>query len=490
MKPLSSVIAACALALGTGCTNLHFAQEDVSMQVMAEEYSPLLALRRSGGEPFFRKDEVEAFIRNGGNEILAKRYLQLKRHDGSETFSAFSLNKYLASGGTFEYAASLAVLRTLSGVSIFDGFEIKQFHDLSVPIDFAIDLSIYDNGSPDVLAHQIKEYWKAQGSVEFARKAIALFTVEKMPASVYSVTCLWKSGVTLDSLESLLEVRDHEGLPIAPTVILDAVQNPRVRPALLALGKLRGTQNNALFDKPMIQQYLADPVFLEHIVSWCEECGNEYPENFFVARAFQLGYRPDLLDTFVDTTRPNAVIDYTTDDERNAFGGRDEVDLFFKIKKVYDVRVIFPHSKKDVYDALDTTPAIALWELAGHGTNHSCTIAKVPEGSALSDSDVRIEINDTELEKHLANLLPDAVIFLNSCSNAATSQSSETGATTQPAMAGTATRPGYQNLAEYMKSVVGKRKVIAVKKAFVPGSLKFISIYPLVPEVEEHVFYK
>lgn len=186
-----------------------------------------------------------------------------------------------------------------------------------------------------------------------------------------------------------------------------------------------------------------------------------------VYRYFRLGMKRQEIEYFKDTVKPNAVIIYPFEDknqksgEMGAFDSKSAIHLFTQMKASYDVWVKIAYSKQQVFEALDFIPDISLFMISGHGDQESLTLSTInPRTKEKGYGDGVINIETVTLREHSRNLLPDAVIFLCSCSNGKGGL-------------------GGKNLANVVYSLTGNRRIIAAKDNFSLESIHVGSSVPL-----------
>lgn len=188
---------------------------------------------------------------------------------------------------------------------------------------------------------------------------------------------------------------------------------------------------------------------------------------------YRLGLNLEQVAKFDDTPKPNALLVYPTwdypigkiFDEKVYYNGafRDDYSLAFfkKVSETYDVKVVVASTEGEVYEALDSEADFKLFILSGHGTKTTLSLGEkdLRVSAPEKNETYTIDLSDSELEKHLQKLAPDAVIFLNSCSTA------EGGA-------------GEKNLANKVNLWAQGRKVIAPTKDLRTGDVQIDALYP------------
>ena len=218
------------------------------------------------------------------------------------------------------------------------------------------------------------------------------------------------------------------------------------------------------FDRQGIIDIAKGHVPLEYVndlVNKEDECGKRLT-GFKMRRLYQLGFdkddlTDDLLIRFEDTSKPNAIIDYTTDDPWCCFEGSASLNFFKKIQDSYDVYVLLGKDEDEMYKSIELIDDSKLFIVAAHGERD-----KIQLGEGMHEK-YRIDFSDTELSDYLDKLSPDAVIFLSSCY--------------------TAEEGDGKNLADFVVEHAGGRKVIASKASFESKDIVIKSLYPFDVEI-------
>jgi len=117
---------------------------------------------------------------------------------------------------------------------------------------------------------------------------------------------------------------------------------------------------------------------------------------------------------FIDTYKPNALwtLPAQADEDVLALERGDVTHALRALREDYDVRVVVTEDECALYDALDTTPDIALWILSGHGNGIA---VRLGDDEKDTREERYLDVDDTELALHARNLLPDAVTFAYTC---------------------------------------------------------------------------
>ena len=302
-------------------------------------------------------------------------------------------------------------------------------------------------------------YWLSNGTVDYYNKLSALRNKEGKPllktediAQFSMIDHIRRGGKLLpveidDVYTSLKEIQDHF--------------KPRTGDAVGYIKSMMDVENLSASVKEMLHGYLYGVP-----IGFIEEAVNKGEKDFWkICRFYQLGLSPD--EKFEDTRKPNALIVYPTSRKRGmAFENIGSLNLYGRIVKRYDTKVVIAGEEEDVYRALQETPDIEFLFLNGHGQ---------PEKLSLND-DVKdeeekyfIDTSDDELKGYLGNLAKNAVIFLGSCSN------------------GKGGKRG-KNLANFVRKISG-RKVISSKDPFMAEHVKVKSIYPFDVRIVNEMTY-
>ncbi len=164
---------------------------------------------------------------------------------------------------------------------------------------------------------------------------------------------------------------------------------------------------------------------------------------------------------FEDTNKPNAVIVYPTNDRNTAFETPESMRFFGMIREKYDIRLVIAEKEEEVYKAIDSTPDIELLILGGHGSENSLSLGEEDPmlANGTKSEEYKLDLSDKEIAQYLKKLKPQAVIFLNSCSNAKGDENSD-------------------NLANFVIKNADGRKVIASKEPFSASNVHIKSLYP------------
>ena len=203
---------------------------------------------------------------------------------------------------------------------------------------------------------------------------------------------------------------------------------------------------------------------------------SETLEEFVERRYEQLQNRPE---DFENTERPNMLYIVPTADSNGVFENERSLRIYQNLSEIYDAYVLVASTESEVYEAISNVPDIKLFVLSGHGTPSTIQLGKTPyldmliednggyyefdisnlndEEYALIDEYV-IDIRD-KLFEYIDMLHPNAVIFLNSCSNGYGGLSES-------------------NLANHFISQSSGRTVISATRPFSPYDVRILDLYP------------
>ena len=203
---------------------------------------------------------------------------------------------------------------------------------------------------------------------------------------------------------------------------------------------------------------------------------SEKLEDFIERRYEQLHNRPE---NFRDTGRPNMLYVVPAADLNGAFENDQSLQMYQNLSEVYDAYVLVASTESEVYEAISSVPNIKLLVLSGHGSRSTIQLGRSPyldnliehnggyEGfnvTDLSDDDYELideYVIDTrdDLFEYINMLHPNAVIFLNSCSNGY-------GGSTA------------SNLANHFISQSSGRTVISATRDFSSHDVQVLDLYP------------
>ncbi len=314
------------------------------------------------------------------------------------------------------YALALAQIKNHDGMQRFLNHEIESLYNANISISYIDALApLVDKKNETLFRHAktIIEYKNLHGTGEYAQELLSITTKEELP---------------LFNAEELLMYKSLDG-----TI-----------------------------------------AYAKDLASIVDSTGNPLFDGFKIYRSFQLGLTKTDFTSFQDTEKPNAVLVYPTEDKNGAFQNNVAIDLFRKMKGVYDTWVVFATTEHDVYTALTSIPNIEFLVLAGHGSPHELILGTMDIKKAKEEADevYTIDRTDFELGQYLENLHPDATIFLNACKTAE-------GA-----------RNDTDNLANFIIGLAGERSVIAATDSFTMLDIQIQSLYPFEIKIIKDVTYQ
>lgn len=183
-----------------------------------------------------------------------------------------------------------------------------------------------------------------------------------------------------------------------------------------------------------------------------------------VRRFAQLGYTKDNLPDFIDTEKPNAVIEYPFKDWNGAFESEESINIFKYLQETYDIMLVIAKKEQKVYNAIDKIldKTIEFLMLSGHGSKKDITLNEedAEDSEGANNEEYTFDKSDTELSTYLNKLSLSAVIFLNSCNNAEGGKEEK------------------DNFANFVIDKAGGRKIMASKDGFKSSHMNIESLYP------------
>lgn len=278
-------------------------------------------------------------------------------------------------------------------------------------------------------------------------------------------------GISLDYINSLKDICDG-------TTIYDLYSLGVITPGEIEL--LKSVKRNdkpiwngndirrIIYDETKIRKIKEkDAETLQGLADVKDEKGGFKFSSLEVRILYKLGFDKDNLPQFKDGKKPNAIIVYPTSDWNGAFETEASIKLYDKIKNQYDTKMIITGVEQKVYEAINSTPDVKLLILSGHGSPEILSLGdkdpRIAEGQ--KSEEYKIDKSDNEFSMYLNKLDPDAVIFLNSCSNADGGKDKE-------------------NLANFVSKYAGGRKVIASKVPFSGSDVTVKSLYPFNVQIK------
>lgn len=166
----------------------------------------------------------------------------------------------------------------------------------------------------------------------------------------------------------------------------------------------------------------------------------------------KLGVRADEIGTLSNTEKPNAVIQLPFSDYNGVFYSPRSAEFYRELRSHYDVHLEVAKGQTEVCDMLKKVPEISFVVLAGHGDGLS---ARIRRGKA---DEAKLNVGD-DFAGCFANLVPEARMFLFSC-------------------LGGQNRDNQMNLANYLQTYFGDRRIIASELSFSMSDVEVTSHYP------------
>ncbi len=220
------------------------------------------------------------------------------------------------------------------------------------------------------------------------------------------------------------------------------------------LANIKCTDGTYAFDGTSISGIVALGVSSEDIDNFVATGFNG--DNIY--RLSFLGISAEEAANFKDTKKPNAIIIYPKSDYNHAFRGNGARDFFTRLKSGYDVFVRVAETDFDIESIIGKIPKVELLVLSGHGDAEGLMLGKDSFFDLFEE--YAVDLSDTtQIATWMNQLEPNATIFLDSCSNAAT----RTGG----------------NLATTFASCAGHRRVIASRQIFYQDHVTVDTVYPL-----------
>jgi len=159
-----------------------------------------------------------------------------------------------------------------------------------------------------------------------------------------------------------------------------------------------------------------------------------------------------------DSELPNFLLSLPHYDDNFSFYRNAEE--WREILPSYDTFVIFADDETDIYHAIEAIPDIELLSLEGHGTKTSIFLSYDEAIGEEDREEFVIDMNDTELERYLDMLSPNAVISIDSCDTALGGRD-------------------HYNLFRVIVNMAHGRTVIGADGKIYPLSTELLSEYPL-----------
>lgn len=458
-------------------------------------FSPSFLLRLN----HFSKEKGEDIVLNYVKELSG-----LRNKDGNKIFSGWDIINLIIADVSLDEAKAVYKLKGEDEERTFSVFDYTRFKKFGGSLNELEDiLNIVDHeGNPIISGHLISMFKDFNYSVDNLKEIAELkdFQDKTIFVENSTLTLMGLDNILNDQLviyaKELRKITDHEGESIfSGEDILWVYDSEEFLTFAKKFSKLKNSNGEILFNARELRSYFNidgdfdyarrlsnyqnsedKPIFSgEDIVySYLSEVPFSYVESLIVRsdefmdlngkiiyRYYQLGLTEEDIFSYSDTEKPNAVVIFPINDYNKAFESDGEAELFEMIKENYDVWVKIVSQEDEVYDAISYVPNIELLILGGHGTQTTLSLGEddLRLKESTKNETYTIDIQDLELKDYLPMLNSDAVIFLNSCSNAEGGREKN-------------------NLANFITEMSNGRKVIAAKEPFSTGNIDVISIYP------------
>lgn len=401
----------------------------------------VLLQQGSGEQPNSRFTQIENVCLNAAYVSLQEAQHYPKSYDGC----AIAL---LATEG-------IHATRTKEYGNIFDAYDVRYF--------------VHHGISPKkAMNHFHHEQLTITVPFVYASELAQLTDAERLPLYTgVNINSFFTSGIPSEEIIELSALRDGTGKPLLTANNILAFK---------AAGGTRG--------------------YARDLANLRDEEGNPLLTGFHIFRYAQLGMTKEEIVEFRDTEKPNALLIFPTADYNDVFQLESVFSLFREIKRSYDVLVRFAITEQDVYDAILFVPDTELLFVAGHGSSKTLRLGGKGAEAAwrrrggekkvvgwgkhivgLYERDMReeyfIDTTDHILEAYLPFLHPNATIFLLSC------------LTGYEGFVGTKNT----NLATFISTIAGERRVLASKESFTPAQVQIKSVYPFEARIIKDVTY-
>ncbi len=277
-----------------------------------------------------------------------------------------------------------------------------------------------------------------------------------------------EKGKNVFDFGDIMKIKFFNGDYIYRTFQKDSPQD------IIKILKYKDKEGNPLFSKFDLFTYLSYNIGLKSMIEEIDSSKNENPKEIakkFYREKIKEELKKSVLDSivenFIDTKKPNALIIHPYSDWNGVFKnfiiqrGFCQFDLK-KLKKDYDIKLSFSETEKEVYSAIKEIPNIELLVICGHGSKKSLSLGDTDKRVSKSEKseEYSIDFSDEEFKEYLDRLNKNAVIFLNSCSNAKENLFNK------------------KNLAKFISTMAENKKVVAWKKSFSNDDLKIKNCYP------------
>ncbi|MBM3200182.1 hypothetical protein FJZ53_04545 [Candidatus Woesearchaeota archaeon] len=279
---------------------------------------------------------------------------------------------------------------------------------------------------------------------------------------------LYKNHVPAEYAKTLAGIKDTRGKQMFNSSWITLLNDWKANEEdIKALASIKDKNDNPRFKKQDLVDLARGRVpakYVDNLLSNEKKDRGKRLSGFNIRRFYQFGFtKGDITEEglckFNETSKPNAIMVYTTLDYGTAFETEEDLKLLENIKSHYDAYIVLVSTEQEIYQAIDNIPNAELLVLSGHGTPKTLSLGIETPQNFLEYEQYLIDTSDDELSKHLSKLSPNAVIFLNSCSNAQGGEKAD-------------------NLANFVIKNSGGRKVIASKETFEGKDVRIKSLYP------------
>jgi hypothetical protein len=430
----------------------------------------LSGITKKDGKPVFDTGTLmSSFLDAGGTIEFARSLTDMIDQEGELVFdSAYDINGFLETGGTLQIARDLFALRDRAGNQIFDGYGMKSFLEEEGTLDLAKQyVAIESPGDrPFFRGLNMAMFMDIGGTVQYAQLFADINKEEgEQIFNGSNIFDFAEAGGHLRYARELIDIKDREGKPVFTDGFYIAYykEHGGTIPFARELASLTDEQGNPSIDQSDIYRIQREGVTLDKVRE-IHAARDAYDGSMFdghsIYRFAHLGLSEDEVN-FRDTDRPNAVVIYPTNDWNGAFENEQARAFFHSIKGEYDVLVRLAETEEDVYSAINRVPDIELLILGGHGSEKSLSLGETDLGvreAEKKDERYTLDLSDQELGPYLSRLDPQAVIFLNSCSNA----KGDNG----------------DNIADFIANMAGGRTVIAATEPFGAPDVTINQMHP------------
>ena len=396
------------------------------------------------------------------------------------------------------------------GEPLFPDYAFDRFRSDDVDLSYALQIADlkYTNGKrlvEDFVPYiTIADLYKNEVPIEDIEELVRMTDKEGFGFTLLGIASFYEAGGTLDSARKIHSVVDNEGNPIFRSHEFDGyLENGGTIEFAEALSKITKKDGKPVFDSGNLMSSFLDAggtiEFARELASLTDEQGNPsldqrdmyhiqregisldrvrevhaardaYDGSMFdghtIYRFAQLGLDRNEVN-FRDTDRPNAIVIYPTNDWNGAFENEPARAFFHSIKDEYDVFVRIADTEEDVYRAISRVPDTELLILGGHGSEKTLSLGETDLGireAEKKDERYTLDLSDQELGTYLSRLDPQAVIFLDSCSNA----KGDNG----------------DNIADFIANMAGGRTVFAATEPFGAPNVTINQMHPFDITIE------